>query len=156
MVCEICMLCAGPVRSGRFPAPRNDEQPAPPNWFYSPLWLDFTFVMQQLLAQHCFCLVIYAISACAALLCLCQCVTFSWHTCWRLRFWHLEYELHIWHTHTHGPFLGLPGTEPHSRQITAPAPHHSDITGWMPFLLPNQQFRSTEDSLQHAINLLKS
>ena len=56
--------------------------------------------------------------------------------------WNMSY---IFDTHT-ALFLGLPGTEPHSRQITAPAPHHSDITGWMPFLLPDQQFRSTEDS----------
>ena len=34
---------------------------------------------------------------------------------------------------------------PHSRQITTPAPHHSDFfTGRMPFLLPNQQRQSTE------------
>jgi len=25
-----------------------------------------------------------------------------------------------------------------------PAPHHSGFTGWMPFLLPNQQHQSTE------------
>jgi len=31
-----------------------------------------------------------------------------------------------------------------SRQITTPAPHHSVFTGWMPFLLPNQQRQSTE------------
>jgi len=28
---------------------------------------------------------------------------------------------------------------PHSRQITMPVPHHSDFTGQMPFLSPNQQ-----------------
>ena len=32
-----------------------------------------------------------------------------------------------------------------SRQITTPAPHHSNFfTGWMPFLPPNQQRESTE------------
>jgi len=31
-----------------------------------------------------------------------------------------------------------------SRQITTPAPHYSDFTGWMPFLPPNQQRQSTE------------
>jgi len=31
-----------------------------------------------------------------------------------------------------------------SRQITMPVPHHSSLfTGWMPFLLPNQQCQST-------------
>ena len=34
---------------------------------------------------------------------------------------------------------------PHSRQITTPAPHHSEFfTGRMPFLPPNQQCQSTE------------
>jgi len=33
-----------------------------------------------------------------------------------------------------------------SRKITMPAPHHSYFTGWMPFLLPNQQRQSTEGS----------
>ena len=33
---------------------------------------------------------------------------------------------------------------PRSRQITMPAPHHSVFTGWMPFLLPNQQCQSTK------------
>jgi len=33
---------------------------------------------------------------------------------------------------------------PRLRQITMPAPHHSVFTGWMPFLLPNQQHQSTE------------
>jgi len=33
---------------------------------------------------------------------------------------------------------------PRSRQITTPAPHNSVFTGWMPFLLPNQQRQSTE------------
>ena len=33
---------------------------------------------------------------------------------------------------------------PCTRQITMPAPHHSDFTGRMPFLPPNQQRQSTE------------
>ena len=33
---------------------------------------------------------------------------------------------------------------PHSKQITVPAPHHSVFSGWMPFLLSNQQHQSTE------------
>jgi len=33
------------------------------------------------------------------------------------------------------------------RQITMPAPNHSDFTGRMPFLLPNQQRQSTEGIL---------
>jgi len=33
---------------------------------------------------------------------------------------------------------------PRSRQITMPVPHHCFFTGWMPFLLPNQQHQSTE------------
>jgi len=32
----------------------------------------------------------------------------------------------------------------YSRQITMPATHHSVFTGWVPFLLPNQQCQSTE------------
>ena len=32
---------------------------------------------------------------------------------------------------------------PRCRQTTMPAPHHSLFTGWMPFLLPNQQRQST-------------
>jgi len=36
---------------------------------------------------------------------------------------------------------------PRSRQITTPVPHHSVFTGRMPFLSPNQQSQSTEDSL---------
>ena len=35
-------------------------------------------------------------------------------------------------------------SEPRSRQITMPAPHHSVFTGRMPFLPPNQQRQSTE------------
>ena len=31
---------------------------------------------------------------------------------------------------------------PHSRQITIPTPHHSIFTGWMLFLMPNQQYQS--------------
>jgi len=78
------------------------------------------------------------------------------------------------HTHVYGHFPGLPrwaGTRkvkpiwillkqetvsgsgiswaacksaPRSRQTTIPAPHHSVFTGWMPFLMPNQQRQSTE------------
>ena len=33
---------------------------------------------------------------------------------------------------------------PHSRQITTPTPHHSFFTGRMLFLMPNQQWQSTE------------
>ena len=33
---------------------------------------------------------------------------------------------------------------PRLRQITMPAPHHSDFTGRMPFLPTNQQHQSTE------------
>ena len=33
---------------------------------------------------------------------------------------------------------------PRSRQTTTPAPHHSVVTGRMPFLPPNQQCQSTE------------
>ena len=33
---------------------------------------------------------------------------------------------------------------PCSRQIQMPVPHQSVFTGWMPFLLPNQQHQSTE------------
>jgi len=35
-------------------------------------------------------------------------------------------------------------SEPRSRQITMPAPHHSVFTGRMPFLPPNKQRQSTE------------
>jgi len=37
---------------------------------------------------------------------------------------------------------------PHSRQITMPSPHHSDFTGWMPLLTPNQQHQSTEGQVK--------
>jgi len=33
---------------------------------------------------------------------------------------------------------------PHSRNITTPAPQHSIFTGWVLFLMPNQQCRSIE------------
>jgi len=33
---------------------------------------------------------------------------------------------------------------PHCRQITTPTPHHSIFTGWILFLMPNQQCQSTE------------
>jgi len=33
---------------------------------------------------------------------------------------------------------------PRSRQITTPAPHHSVLRGWMPFLPPKQQHQSIE------------
>jgi len=33
---------------------------------------------------------------------------------------------------------------PRSRQITTPTRHHSIFTGWMLFLMPNQQSQSTE------------
>jgi len=32
---------------------------------------------------------------------------------------------------------------PRSRQITTSTPHHSIFTGWMLFLMPNQQCQST-------------
>jgi len=35
---------------------------------------------------------------------------------------------------------------PWPRHITMPASHHSDFTGWMPFLLPNKQRQSTENN----------
>jgi len=34
-----------------------------------------------------------------------------------------------------------------SRQITTPAPHHSVYTGWMLFLMPSQQCKSTEGTV---------
>jgi len=37
---------------------------------------------------------------------------------------------------------------PRSRQITNPAPHLSVFTGWMPFLLPNQQRQGTEGEIK--------
>jgi len=43
---------------------------------------------------------------------------------------------------------------PHSRQTTTPAPHHSVFTGRMPFLLPNQQRQSTEDTEGNTIEFL--
>ena len=36
---------------------------------------------------------------------------------------------------------------PHSRQMTTPTPHHSIFTGWMLFLMPNQQCRSTASTV---------
>ena len=33
---------------------------------------------------------------------------------------------------------------PRSREITTTAPHHSIFTGWILFLMPNQQCQSTE------------
>jgi len=33
---------------------------------------------------------------------------------------------------------------PHFRQITTPTPYHSIFTGWMLFLMPSQQCKSTE------------
>ena len=36
---------------------------------------------------------------------------------------------------------------PRSRQITAPAPHHSVFAGRMPFLSPNQQHKSTKSMI---------
>jgi len=38
--------------------------------------------------------------------------------------------------------------------ITIPVPHHSVFTGWMPFLLPNQQRQSTEGTTAITINPL--
>ena len=50
---------------------------------------------------------------------------------------------------------------PQSKQITAPVPHHSVFTGRMPFLLPNQQHQSTDNTkfidingFQHTMVLL--
>jgi len=41
---------------------------------------------------------------------------------------------------------------PRPRQIIMPASHHSSFfTGWMPFLLPNQQHQSTVVSLRKGI-----
>ena len=42
---------------------------------------------------------------------------------------------------------------PRSRQITTPAPHHSDFTGRMPFLPPNQQRQSTEGTTKQWWNI---
>jgi len=36
---------------------------------------------------------------------------------------------------------------PRSRQTTTPTLHHSIFTGWMLFLMPNQQCQSTEGTL---------
>jgi len=41
---------------------------------------------------------------------------------------------------------------PHSRQMTMPTPHHSIFTGRMPFLMPNQQCQSTEDTIPLLVN----
>jgi len=42
-----------------------------------------------------------------------------------------------------GIYWAICKSAPRSRQITAPAPHHSVFTGWMPFLPPIQQRQST-------------
>jgi len=39
----------------------------------------------------------------------------------------------------------------HSRQITTTVPHHSVFTDQMPFLPPNQQQQSTEDTIYTKI-----
>jgi len=44
---------------------------------------------------------------------------------------------------------------PCSRQITMPVHHHSVFTGWMPFLPPNQQRRSTEGKSASSIGTIK-
>jgi len=41
---------------------------------------------------------------------------------------------------------------PRSRQITIPVPQYSVFTGWMPFLLPNQQRQSTECTNADIVN----
>ena len=38
-----------------------------------------------------------------------------------------------------------------SRQITTPAPHHSFFTGWMPFLLSNQQHHTVRQQQPYKI-----
>ena len=43
---------------------------------------------------------------------------------------------------------------PCSRQITTATPHHSIFTGWMLFLMPNQQCQSTE--CIHAFRITSS
>ena len=43
---------------------------------------------------------------------------------------------------------------PRCRQITTPVPHHSDFTGRMPFLPPNQQCQSTEGTAYASINIV--
>ena len=45
---------------------------------------------------------------------------------------------------------------PRSRQITTPVPHHSDFTGRMSFLLPNQQHQSTTIQQNFAHNLIQN
>ena len=45
---------------------------------------------------------------------------------------------------------------PRSRQINMLAPHHPTtqfFTGWMPFLLPNQQRQSTEGKISGSLNM---
>jgi len=44
-------------------------------------------------------------------------------------------------------------TAPRFRQITTPATHHSIFTGWMFFMMPNQQHQSTEDAQQNSLQL---
>jgi len=43
---------------------------------------------------------------------------------------------------------------PRRRQLTTPAPHHSDFTGQMPFLPPNQQLTACNLSLSQFEQLL--
>jgi len=42
---------------------------------------------------------------------------------------------------------------PLTRQITMPESYHSVFTGWMPFLLPNQQRQSTEGTSTEGTSL---
>jgi len=38
-----------------------------------------------------------------------------------------------------------------TRQITTPTPQHSIFTGWMLFLMPNQQCQGTEGTLHYLL-----
>jgi len=42
---------------------------------------------------------------------------------------------------------------PHSRQITTPTSHQSMFTGWMLFLMPNQQRQCTEGNMWRPASL---
>jgi len=44
---------------------------------------------------------------------------------------------------------------PHSRHITTPTPRHLIFTGWMLFLMPNQQCQSTDGTGLHLFLVIR-
>jgi len=84
-------------------------------------------------------------------------LTASCRTTWVCQYWKAKTSLDLTEARDDGGWDGsgiswtiCKQSAPHSRQITAPTPHHSIFTGRMLFLTPNQQCQSTDGKLLYT------